>query len=198
MMNLSSDFHDSKITSDLIQAIFGGRSISLLLEAVFFQIVPMSIDLLLAVGYLASQFGPYMGLMLMITVFLYIYTSTKLHAYRARKRRNFINMFRKQINIGEESLDFWSTASLFNMIFYEECRYARAVKEHLESKQTYEISSYLVDVAQGLIMSINLLSVLWFGFYQVTYNDKSIGQFTTLLMYWSQLSGKLSISKLNL
>ncbi|RKF56427.1 Heavy metal tolerance protein [Erysiphe neolycopersici] len=28
MMNLSSDFHDSKITSDLIQAIFGGRSIS--------------------------------------------------------------------------------------------------------------------------------------------------------------------------
>ncbi|POS87021.1 hypothetical protein EPUL_002063, partial [Erysiphe pulchra] len=192
MMNLSSDFHDSKITSDLIQAIFGGRSISLLLEAVFFQIVPMSIDLLLAIGYLASQFGPYMGLMLMITVVLYIYTSTKLHAYRARKRRNFINMFRKQINVGEESLDFWSTASLFNMIFYEECRYASAVKEHLESKQTYEISSYLVDVAQGLIMSINLLSVLWFGFYQVTYNHKSIGQFTTLLMYWTQLSGPMN------
>ncbi|KHJ33700.1 putative abc transporter [Erysiphe necator] len=192
LMNLSSDFHDSKITSDLIQAIFGGRSISLLLEAVFFQIIPMSIDLSLAICYLSSQFGPYMGLILMITIVLYIYTSTKLHAHRAKKRRNFITMFRKQINIGEESLDFWSTASLFNMILYEKSRYVNAVKEHLESKNKYENSSYLVDLSQGLIMALNLLSVLCFGFYQVTYNGKTIGQFTTLLVYWAQLSGPMN------
>ncbi|RKF54300.1 Heavy metal tolerance protein [Golovinomyces cichoracearum] len=191
IMSLSSDFHDSKTSSDLSQAVLGGRSVTLLLETICFQIVPMSLDLAFAFGYLVSQFGSYMGLILVVTVGSYFYATTKLYAHRAKKRRDYITMFRKEVNIGQESLDGWTTASLFNMIFYEQRRYACAVREHLQSKYTYEISSQLVNMTQGVIMAAGLLAVLWLGIYQVVYDDKSVGQFTTLLIFWAQLSTPL-------
>lgn len=189
-MSLSSDFHDSKTSSDLSQAVLGGRSVTHLLETICFQVVPMSLDLAFALGYLVSQFGSYMGLVLVVTVGIYFYATTKLYAHRAKKRRDYITMFRKEVNIGQESLDGWTTASLFNMIFYEQRRYACAVREHLQSKYTYEISSQLVNMTQGVIMATGLLGVLWLGIYQVVYDGKSVGQFTTLLIFWAQLSSR--------
>lgn len=140
LMSLSSDFHDNKTSSDLSQAVHGGRSVADLLETVCFQVIPMFIDLAIAFAYLWSLFGPYMGLMMAATVISYLYITTKLYARRASKRRDYITIYRKEWTIGQQSLDGWSTASvlildslfsvnaddwkLFNMIPYERHRYA--------------------------------------------------------------------------
>lgn len=124
LMNLSSDFHDNKTTSDLSQAISGGRSVSDLLDTVCFQVFPMFIDLSIAFGYLWSLFGPYMGLIMACTVISYLYLTTKLVAMRAEKRREYITIYRKEWTVGQQGLDGWNTASLFNMIPYEQHRYA--------------------------------------------------------------------------
>jgi ABC-type bacteriocin/lantibiotic exporter with double-glycine peptidase domain len=47
------------------------------------------------------------------------------------------------------------------------------------------------SAAQGLIMTIGLLGALWLGVYQVAFGDLSVGRFTTLLVYWAQLSGNV-------
>ena len=112
LMSLSSDFHDNKTSSDLTQAVNGGRSVSDLLETVCFQVVPMFIDLAVAFAYLWSLFGPFMGLMMAVTVTSYLYVTTKLIAKRAHKRREYITIFRKEWTIGQQSLDGWSTASV--------------------------------------------------------------------------------------
>ena len=111
-MSLSSDFHDNKTSSDLGQAINGGRSVADLLETVCFQVIPMFIDLAIAFAYLWSLFGPYMGLMMAATVLSYLYITTKLYARRASKRRDYITIYRKEYTIGQQSLDGWSTASV--------------------------------------------------------------------------------------
>ena len=112
LMSLSSDFHDNKTSSDLSQAIHGGRSVADLLETVCFQVIPMFIDLAIAFAYLWSLFGPYMGLMMAATVLSYLYITTKLYARRASKRRDYITIYRKEWTIGQQSLDGWSTASV--------------------------------------------------------------------------------------
>jgi ABC-type bacteriocin/lantibiotic exporter with double-glycine peptidase domain len=112
IMTLSSDFHDSKTSSDLIQAVQGGRSVADLLETVCFQVVPMFIDLAIAFGYLWSIFGPYMGLLMAATASTYLYVTTKLITRRADKRRNYIAMMRKEWTVGYASLDGWTTASV--------------------------------------------------------------------------------------
>lgn len=141
LMSLSSDFHDSKTSSDLSQAVSGGRSVASLLETICFQVIPMFIDLAVAFGYLWSHFGPYMGLLMLFTVTSYLYITTKLVSMRAEKRRGYVTVYRKEWTIGQQSLDGWNTASvravrfgfdfsgltltqLFNMIPYERQRYA--------------------------------------------------------------------------
>lgn len=112
IMTLSSDFHDSKSSSDLIQAVNGGRSVADLLETVCFHVVPMFIDLAVAFGYLWSMFGPYMGLMMATTASTYLYVTTKLVSARAGKRRKYIVVMRKEWQVGYDSLDGWATASV--------------------------------------------------------------------------------------
>ena len=112
LMSLSSDFHDSKTSSDLTQAVHGGRSVSDLLETVCFQVVPMFIDLTVAFAYLWSLFGPYMGFIMAVTVISYFYITTKLVAVRAGKRRDYVTVYRKEWTVGQQSLDGWSTASV--------------------------------------------------------------------------------------
>lgn len=112
LMSLSSDFHDSKTTSDLTQAVNGGRSVADLLETVCFQVIPMFIDLAVAFGYLWSNFGPYMGLLMLATVTSYLYVTTKLVSMRADKRRGYVAVYRKEWTVGQQSLDGWNTASV--------------------------------------------------------------------------------------
>lgn len=112
IMSLSSDFHDSKTSSDLTQAVNGGRSVSSLLETVCFQVIPMFIDLALAFTYLWYFYGPYMGLLMGTTVISYLYLSTKLIASRAERRRKYVTVYRKEWTVGQQSLDGWNTASV--------------------------------------------------------------------------------------
>jgi ABC-type transport system involved in Fe-S cluster assembly fused permease/ATPase subunit len=112
IMSLSSDFHDSKTTSDLMQATTGGRSVTHLLETICFQVVPMFVDLAIAFAYLWFLFGPFMGLVLATTFFSYLYITTKLVAMRSGRRRQFITVYRKEWTVGHQSLEGWNTASV--------------------------------------------------------------------------------------
>jgi ABC-type multidrug transport system fused ATPase/permease subunit len=68
--------------------------------------------------------------------------------------------------------------------------FLKAVKDHMKAKRTYEMSSQAISAAQGLIMTLGLLGALWLGVYQVAYQGKSVGKFTTLLVYWAQLQSE--------
>ncbi|KAG9248021.1 hypothetical protein BJ878DRAFT_532224 [Calycina marina] len=191
LMNLSSDFHDSKTSSDLTQAISGGRSVPNLLETVCFEVVPMFIDLAVAFAFLSTIFGPLMGLILVVEAVIYFYVTTKLIAFRAGKRREYIAIYRKEWNVAQQSLDGWSTASLFNQIKHEEDRYSLAVKEHMASQVSYEMSTQALGAVQGAIMTLGLIGALFLGVWQVSRQGRSIGNLTTLLAYWAQLQSPL-------
>jgi ABC-type transport system involved in Fe-S cluster assembly fused permease/ATPase subunit len=187
LMNLSSDFHDNKTSSDLSQAIHGGRNVADLMETICFQVVPMFIDLAVAFIYLWSLMGPYMGMIMLSTVVLYLWLTTKLYAQKADKRREYITVFRKEWTVAQQSLDGWTTASLFNMIPHESQKYAGSVQDHMKSKGIFEMSSYTINAIQSLILTLGLLGALSLGAYQVAYGGKTVGQFSTLLVYWGQL-----------
>ena len=60
----------------------------------------------------------------------------------------------------------------------------------MKAKWRYELSSQAISATQGLVMTFGLLGALYLGVYQVVYNHQSIGKFTTLLVYWTQLQSK--------
>ncbi|XMA10963.1 hypothetical protein WAI453_003754 [Rhynchosporium graminicola] len=192
LMSLSSDLHDSKSSSDLSQAIHGGRSVTELLDLVCFRVLPMFIDLAVAFGYLWTHYGAYMGLMMVSTVVSYLYITTKLYSKRAEMRREYITIYRREYTMGQQSLDGWNTASLFNMIPYERRRYSGVVKDHMKSRGSFEMSTHFIGATQAVILSLGLFGALWLGVYQVAYQGQSVGKFTTLLVYWGSLQSPLT------
>jgi ABC-type transport system involved in Fe-S cluster assembly fused permease/ATPase subunit len=111
VMSLSSDFHDAKSSSEVFQAVSGGRSVRELLDMACFQITPMFIDLAIAFAYFGA-YGPYMFLVLAVTSITYLYITAKMIAMRADHRRDLIIHTRKEWTVGQESLDGWTTASV--------------------------------------------------------------------------------------
>ncbi len=93
IMGLSSEFHDSQSSSDLIVAIGSGQSISNMLESICFQAVPMVIDLVVAFAYLSSKFGPYEGFITIATGVAFMQAVAHMIATYKEKRKQRVKAY---------------------------------------------------------------------------------------------------------
>lgn len=125
VMNLSCDFHDSKESFQIHQAVAQGAHVTSIVETVCFEIFPMLVDLCLATAYLYWLFGPYLSLTVACTALAYIYTTSKLVSMSNDKRRMSNALLLRQWRSGFESIDGWVTASLFNNLKYERKQFPR-------------------------------------------------------------------------
>lgn len=93
---LSLDFHLSKKTGEVLSALGKGSSINNFLEQVTFQIVPMLIDLVVAVAYFLVKYDAYYALVVAIVTFVYLYITIRLAQWRAEIRREMVNFSRQE------------------------------------------------------------------------------------------------------
>ena len=96
MHSLSLDFHLGKKTGEVLSALGKGSSINTFLEQVTFQVVPMLIDLALAIGYFLIRFDAYYALVIAIVTFWYIYLTIRMAQWRAEIRREMVNADREE------------------------------------------------------------------------------------------------------
>lgn len=93
---LSLDFHLGKKTGEVLSALSKGSSINTFLEQVTFQVVPMLIDLGIAVGYFFVKFDVYYALVVGISTFGYLYVTIRMAQWRAEIRRQMVNASRQE------------------------------------------------------------------------------------------------------
>ena len=93
---LSLDFHLGKKTGEVLSALSKGNSINTFLEQVTFQVLPMLIDLAVAIGYFLIVFDAYYALVVAIVTFAYLYLTIRLAQWRAEIRREMVNSSRQE------------------------------------------------------------------------------------------------------
>jgi len=93
---LSLDFHTSKRTGEVLSALSKGNSINTFLEQVTFQVVPMLVDLCVAIAYFLNQFDAYYALVISVLTFWYIYLTIRMAQWRAEIRRQMVNADREE------------------------------------------------------------------------------------------------------
>lgn len=93
---LSLDFHLGKKTGEVLSALSKGNSINTFLEQVTFQVLPMLIDLAVAIGYFLIFFDAYYALVVAIVTFTYLYLTIRLAQWRAEVRREMVNSSRQE------------------------------------------------------------------------------------------------------
>jgi ATP-binding cassette, subfamily B, vacuolar membrane transporter HMT1/ACLQ len=94
--SLSLDFHLGKKTGEVLSALGKGNSINNFLDQVTFQVVPMIIDLTVAIGYFLVAYDAYYALVVTIMTFTYGYVTIRLAKWRADARRKMVNADRHQ------------------------------------------------------------------------------------------------------
>ena len=94
--HLGLDFHLNKKMGEVLSALTKGSSINTFLEQVTFQVLPMFIDLGIAIGYFLIVFDAYYALAIAIMTFFYLYSTVKIATWRADMRRQMVNASRQE------------------------------------------------------------------------------------------------------
>jgi ABC-type transport system involved in Fe-S cluster assembly fused permease/ATPase subunit len=94
--SLSLDFHLGKKTGEVLSALNKGGSINTFLEQVTFQVLPMLMDLCIAVAYFLIEFDAYYALVVAIVTFFYLYITIRMAQWRAEIRRKMVNASRQE------------------------------------------------------------------------------------------------------
>jgi hypothetical protein len=94
--SLSLDFHLGKKTGEVLSALGKGSSINTFLEQVTFNVIPMIVDLAVAIGYFLTVFDAYYALVVTVITFWYVYLTIRMAAWRADIRRDMVNADREE------------------------------------------------------------------------------------------------------
>jgi hypothetical protein len=94
--SLSLDFHLGKKTGEVLSALGKGSSINTFLEQVTFNVIPMIVDLAVAIAYFLTVFDAYYALVITVITFWYVYLTIRMAAWRADIRRDMVNADREE------------------------------------------------------------------------------------------------------
>jgi hypothetical protein len=94
--SLSLDFHLGKKTGEVLSALGKGSSINTFLEQITFNVIPMIVDLAVAIAYFLTVFDAYYALVITVITFWYVYLTIRMAAWRADIRRDMVNADREE------------------------------------------------------------------------------------------------------
>lgn len=190
--SLSLEFHLGKKTGEVLSALGKGASLNTFLESVTFNVLPMLIDLGVAVVYFLVDYDAYYALVIAVVTFWYIYITIRMAAWRADIRRQATNASREEDAVKNDSMVSYETVKYFNAEAYEFNRYREAVQKYQKAEYQVTFSLALMNTIQNLVFMLGLIVASFIAAYQVTVGILKVGAFTTLLTYLAQLQGPLN------
>ena len=190
IMDLSSDFHDSKRSGELYQAMHQGSSMVNLLSTVLYDMVPVFIDLFIACFYFYFLFDVYLVLIGVAIGTAFVWVSFYLTQRLTKLRRVLMKNQRAQEQAMYDTLGEWKTVSYFNAIRYAKDKYATVVHLYQRVSRRYSRTSYINYAIQYLVLDLGTLAAMSYALYQIIKGGKDVGSFVTLITYWGTFEGE--------
>ena len=189
---LSLEFHLGKKTGEVLSALGKGSSLNSFLESVTFNVLPMLVDLGVAIVYFLVVFDAYYALVIAVVTFWYIYITIRMASWRADIRRQATNASREEDAVKNDSMMSYETVKYFNAETYEFNRYREAVVKYQKAEYKVTFSLALMNTIQNLVFMLGLIVACFIAAYQVTTGQRRVGDFVKLLTYMTQLQGPLN------
>ncbi|KAI9929152.1 hypothetical protein MW887_001556 [Aspergillus wentii] len=191
IMALSSE--DNRDPDNIWEPVSRGLSAVYVIRSILFQIFPVTVDLLLAVGVIYFMFDAYVAWIVAVSTIIFLHSSSKIISKLQKKQTQLIADMEKEHNVLWESTSKWQTASYFNRISYEKDRYRLAVKDHMRSSHRFFLWSYLDSVVQSFLFTFTLMGICFLAAYQTVWSNRPISSFVMLLSYWTRFSSHYQI-----
>ncbi|XP_055941159.1 ATP-binding cassette sub-family B member 6-like isoform X2 [Argiope bruennichi] len=157
--SLSLKWHLSRKIGEVLRVMDRGTSsISSLLGYIIFNILPTFADIFIAVIYFAVAFNPWFGLIVFITMSLYLISTVWLTEWRTKFRRN-INKLDNEVEAQcVDSLLNFETVKYYNAELYEMENYEKAIDSYQVAEWIGTASLNLLNTVQNIVISIGVMA----------------------------------------
>lgn len=184
--NLSLAFHLDRQTGGLSRVIERGTAaIRTVLSFMLFNIIPTLLEILLVTVVLYKTFNWKYALVTFVTVALYIYFTFTITNWRTKFRRSMNERDNEANTKAIDSLLNYETVKYFGNEEHEFRRYDHSLEHYQNEAIRAQSSLSLLNVGQGAIVGIGLISVMWMAAVAAVAGSMTVGDFVlvnTLLL----------------
>ena len=191
--SLSLRWHMSRKTGEVLRVMDRGTgSINNLMSYLVFNIFPTIIDVLVAIIYFAVAFNIWFGLIILVTMILYLTVTIIITEWRTQFRRNLNTADNEQRTASVDSLLNAETVKYFSMESYEVSRYRNKILSYQVEEWKSSATLVMLNVIQNFVMNGGLLAISLYCAHLVSDHQLTVGDFVLLGTYFQQLLGPLN------
>ena len=183
---LSLAFHLDRQTGGLTRVIERGtRAISTVLSFMLFNIMPTLLEIVMVTIVLWAKFNWVYALVTFSTVSFYVYFTFAVTNWRTKYRRQMNERDTEANTKAIDSLLNFETVKYFNAEEHEYRRYDHSLAQYQDEAIKAQWSLSLLNIGQGLIIGISVISVMYMTAQGVADGTLTVGDFVlgnTLLL----------------
>jgi len=185
---LSLQFHLDRQTGGLTRAIDrGAKGIEFLLTIVFFEVLPLLVEVILVSIILWAMFGFFYAAVTFTTVMAYCLFTVRVTEWRIKFRREMNNADEKAATRAVDSLLNYETVKYFNAESVETDRYDEAMKRYEQMAVRSRTSLSAVNIGQGAIIAVGLMMMMGMAGLHIQQGMLTVGDFVAVNTYLLQL-----------
>ncbi|KAH8919491.1 P-loop containing nucleoside triphosphate hydrolase protein [Atractiella rhizophila] len=182
LLNLSLAFHTRRKTGEILRILDRGSAINGFFQMLAFQLVPVFVDITVAVVYLAVRFDPILAVLMLAVMISYVAASVALTEKRVKYRRKMLDSDKHT-----DTLMNWEVVKYFTAERFESNRYLEATKVYQANEYQVLLSLQLLNLTQNIIISAGLLAGCFIVAYRVATGQQQVGGFIRFITYLTQL-----------
>lgn len=185
---LSLQFHINRKTGEVLRVMDRGtNSIVQLLSQILFQVLPALANILVAVVVFTVKFSPPFGLIVFVTMALYLFVTISLTEWRTKYRRKMIELDNSARTKAVDSLLNFETVKYYGAEDFEIGRYQEAIREYQKADWKSSTSLNVLNLMQNAVITSGLLAGCLLFAWEVSEGRLTAGNFVTYNMYMMQL-----------
>lgn len=186
---LDLQYHLTRSTGQLSRILDRGqRSISFLLNAAVFQVVPTALEVTLVTGLVTYQFGMAHGMVVMGTVASYVAFTIGVTTWRTKFRRDMNRLENQASGRVVDSLLNYETVQYFNNALHEGERYESSLRGYQKAALEAQKSLSFLNFGQAAIFSVGLSGGMWLTAIPILHGTATVGDIVLVNGLLFQLS----------
>ncbi|CAJ1963653.1 unnamed protein product [Cylindrotheca closterium] len=190
--SLDLQFHLTKNTGQVSRILDrSNRSISYVLNALVFHIVPTAVEVGLVASLVGYQFGTSHSVVILTTIGGYTAFTVAITQWRTKFRRDMNRLENEASGRVVDSLVNFENVQYFNNETHEGDRYESSLKGYQKASLEAQNSLSLLNFGQAAIFSIGLTSIMYLTSQQIIAGDATVGDLVLVNGLLFQLSQPL-------
>ncbi|KAI8337667.1 P-loop containing nucleoside triphosphate hydrolase protein [Chlamydoabsidia padenii] len=190
--SLSLAFHINRKTGEVLRVMDRGTSsVVQLLQQVVFQVFPAIANIIVAVFFFAFRFSLPFGLIVFVTMALYLFVTIRMTQWRTKFRREMNQLDNLARTKAVDSLLNFETVKYYGAESFEVDRYKTAIVDYQKADWKSSISLNVLNLTQNAVITLGLLIGSLLFAWEVSNGKLTAGDYVIFNMYMMQLYSPL-------